>query len=45
MRERAVLIGRTGPHRATLKVRPPLVFTDEHADLLVSTLAEVLGKA
>ena len=29
MRERGVLIGRTGRERATLKIRPPLVFGDE----------------
>jgi 4-aminobutyrate aminotransferase-like enzyme len=39
MRERGVLIGRTGRDRATLKIRPPLVFADEHVDLLASALA------
>lgn len=39
MRERGVLIGRTGRHRATLKVRPPLVFTDEHVGQLAAALA------
>ncbi|HET7356480.1 MAG TPA: aminotransferase class III-fold pyridoxal phosphate-dependent enzyme [Nocardioidaceae bacterium] len=43
LRERGVLIGRTGPGRSTLKIRPPLVFGDEHADLLVETLAASLG--
>jgi 4-aminobutyrate aminotransferase-like enzyme/Ser/Thr protein kinase RdoA (MazF antagonist) len=43
MRERGVLIGRTGPARSTLKIRPPLVFGDEHADLLVETLAGTLA--
>ena len=42
IRERSVLIGRTGANRSTLKIRPPLVFGDEHADLLVETLATTL---
>jgi 4-aminobutyrate aminotransferase-like enzyme len=43
MRERGVLIGRTGQARATLKIRPPLVFGDEHVALLVDALASTLG--
>ena len=43
MRERGVLIGRTGADRSTLKIRPPLVFGDEHGDLLVETLATTLA--
>ncbi len=39
MRERGVLIGRTGRERATLKIRPPLVFANEHIDLLTAALA------
>jgi 4-aminobutyrate aminotransferase-like enzyme len=39
MRRRRVLIGRTGPRANVLKIRPPLVFGDEHADRLVETLA------
>ncbi len=38
LRERGVLIGRTGPHGATLKVRPPLVFGDEHVHLVAEAL-------
>ncbi len=38
MRERGVLIGRTGPRDDVLKIRPPLVFDDEHAEVLVSAL-------
>jgi 4-aminobutyrate aminotransferase-like enzyme len=43
MRERGVLAGRTGEHRSTLKIRPPLVFGDEHIDLLVGALADSLA--
>jgi 4-aminobutyrate aminotransferase-like enzyme/Ser/Thr protein kinase RdoA (MazF antagonist) len=42
MRERGVLIGRTGQQRASLKIRPPLVFGHEHADRLVEELASTL---
>ena len=31
LRQRGVLVGRTGPHSNVLKIRPPLVFADEHA--------------
>jgi 4-aminobutyrate aminotransferase-like enzyme/Ser/Thr protein kinase RdoA (MazF antagonist) len=43
MRERGVLIGRTGRDGNVLKIRPPLVFGDEHSELLVGALSEVLG--
>ena len=39
MRDRGVLIGRTAHHGATLKLRPPLVFGDEHVALLTDALA------
>ena len=43
LRERGVLVGTTGLADDTLKIRPPLPFAREHADLLVSALDEVLG--
>ena len=43
MRDRRVLIGRTGPSGNVLKIRPPLVFTEEHSDLLLETLDNVLS--
>jgi 4-aminobutyrate aminotransferase-like enzyme/Ser/Thr protein kinase RdoA (MazF antagonist) len=42
LREAGVLVGLTGPNEDVLKVRPPLVFADEHADLLVSALDRIL---
>ena len=39
-RERGVLIGRTGRRGNVLKIRPPLVFGNEHTELLVAALAE-----
>lgn len=43
MREHGVLIGATGPHNNVLKIRPPLVFTEEHADILTIALGKVLA--
>ncbi|HSL12042.1 MAG TPA: aminotransferase class III-fold pyridoxal phosphate-dependent enzyme [Actinomycetota bacterium] len=43
LRERGVLVGSTGRADDTLKIRPPLPFGREHADLLVSTLDDVLA--
>ena len=38
MREHGVLIGRTGRTRAMLKIRPPLVFAEEHVGQLATAL-------
>ena len=38
MRENRVLLGTTGPYGNILKVRPPLVFQKEHADILIRAL-------
>ena len=38
VRDRGVLIGSTGPAENVLKIRPPLVFGREHADVLVEAL-------
>jgi 4-aminobutyrate aminotransferase-like enzyme/Ser/Thr protein kinase RdoA (MazF antagonist) len=35
LRETGILIGRTGPRDDVLKIRPPLVFDEEHAAMLV----------
>ncbi|MDA8450507.1 aminotransferase class III-fold pyridoxal phosphate-dependent enzyme [Acidovorax sp. NCPPB 3859] len=43
LRRRQVLLSATGPDAHVLKIRPPLVFQQEHADLLVDRLDEVLG--
>jgi 4-aminobutyrate aminotransferase-like enzyme len=40
-----VLIGRTGPNEDVLKIRPPLVFDDEHVDVLVAALGAALAAA
>jgi 4-aminobutyrate aminotransferase-like enzyme len=44
LRERRVLISSAGPQGNVLKIRPPLVFGTEHADLLVETLDQALAR-
>jgi 4-aminobutyrate aminotransferase-like enzyme len=39
LRDEGILIGRTGRGENVLKIRPPLVFVDEHADLVRDALA------
>ena len=44
MRDRGVLLSGCGPQANVLKIRPPLVFDETHADLLVTTLEAVLAE-
>ena len=44
MRENGVLIGTTGPSYTTLKIRPPIVFQKEHAEILLAALKEALDE-
>jgi len=43
MREAGVLVGRTGPRDNVLKIRPPLVFGEEHLDVLIGALDAALS--
>lgn len=43
MRDNGVLISRIGRHDNILKMRPPMVFAREHADLLLTVLDDALG--
>jgi 4-aminobutyrate aminotransferase-like enzyme len=43
LRDEGILIGRTGRHGNVLKIRPPLVFREEHAHMLVDALAGALA--
>jgi 4-aminobutyrate aminotransferase-like enzyme len=43
-RELGVLLSADGRFGNVLKIKPPMVFGEEHADLLVSTLDRVLGE-
>ncbi len=42
MRDRGVLISRIGIHDNILKIRPPMVFSRQNADLLLQTLDDVM---
>lgn len=44
LRERRVLISSAGPHGNVLKIRPPLVFRAEHAEMLVQRLDQALSE-
>ena len=44
LREAGVLLARVGRYRNILKIRPPLVFRREHADLAVRKLEEALAR-
>jgi len=43
LREDGILVGLTGSRGDVLKIRPPLVFADEHTELLVTALGRALG--
>lgn len=43
MRESGVLLASVGRERNTLKIRPPLVFTTEHADIALTALDQALS--
>ncbi|WP_377294385.1 aspartate aminotransferase family protein [Rhizobium sp. SG2393] len=42
LRARGILIGAAGKYGATLKIRPPLCFSNADVDLFTDTLAEIL---
>ena len=44
MRHNGILMSRIGEHDNVLKLRPPLSFSRENADLLMSTLDAVLAE-
>jgi 4-aminobutyrate aminotransferase-like enzyme len=42
MRERGVLLSTEGPFHTVIKMKPPLVFSEDDADTVVRTFADVL---
>ncbi len=44
LRHRGIILSKLGRHKNTLKIRPPMPFSIENADLLFDTLDEVLAK-
>jgi 4-aminobutyrate aminotransferase-like enzyme len=45
MRRRGIIHSKLGPHKNTLKIRPPMPFSMQNADQLFSALDDVLGLA
>jgi 4-aminobutyrate aminotransferase-like enzyme/Ser/Thr protein kinase RdoA (MazF antagonist) len=45
LRDDGILIGRTGRDDNVLKIRPPLVFREEHADRVAAAVARALAAA
>ena len=43
LREAGILVGLTGKHDDVLKIRPPLVFRDEHSELLLAAVDRIMG--
>jgi len=44
MMQQGILVGKTGPKNSVIKLRPPMTFKKEHADLLVNKLNLCLGR-
>jgi 4-aminobutyrate aminotransferase-like enzyme/Ser/Thr protein kinase RdoA (MazF antagonist) len=42
LRDCGILAGTDGPHHNVIKLRPPLIFSEEDADLFVATLESIL---
>jgi 4-aminobutyrate aminotransferase-like enzyme len=42
LRDQGILIGITGQYSQVLKIRPPLVFENKHADMLLDGLKIIL---
>ena len=43
MRQRGVLMGKLGIHQNATKIRPPMPFSRDDADLMLQTLDDVLA--
>ncbi len=43
MKERGILLSTDGPYHNVIKIKPPMVFTNEDSNLLVDTLDDVLS--
>jgi 4-aminobutyrate aminotransferase-like enzyme len=44
MRQNGVLIGTTGPNNNVLKIRPPIIFSQEHSEILLAALIKALDE-
>jgi 4-aminobutyrate aminotransferase-like enzyme len=44
MRERGVLLGTDGPYHNVIKIRPPMPFTVDDADVFVEALEQSIAE-
>ena len=44
MRDRGILLSTEGPFHNVIKFKPPMVWTEAHADLLADNLDQVLAE-
>ncbi len=44
LKEKGFLISTAGEFKNVLKIRPPLVFTKEHADLFLEAFTETISE-
>jgi len=44
MREQGILMGTDGPFHNVLKIRPPMPFDEDNADLLVASMDRILAE-
>ncbi|MGI9608977.1 MAG: aspartate aminotransferase family protein [Acidimicrobiia bacterium] len=45
LKSKGMLLGKAGQHGNVLKIRPPLVFEDDHADVFLSAFSEAVADA
>lgn len=44
MKDELILISRDGPHRNVLKLKPPMVFTNQNVDHFIKVIGKVLNE-
>jgi 4-aminobutyrate aminotransferase-like enzyme len=44
LRDRAILAGTDGPHHNVIKLRPPLIFSEDHAASFCSAFEAILAE-
>jgi len=42
MKDEGILMNTEGPYNNVLKIKPPIIFTDENADRVINTMEEIL---
>jgi 4-aminobutyrate aminotransferase-like enzyme len=45
MRDRGILLGTDGPYHNVVKIRPPMPFSESDADLLVTSMDQILAES